>query len=119
MRIPIFSQFENVNRIKKEKINISNAELATQEAKNLIVTNTLQVINDFKAAKEQYNTTTTALQLNKLSYNLYEEKYRFGQISSLELLNSRDILNNYTSRHIQAKLQLYFQFQIIELLKHY
>lgn len=119
LRIPIFSQFENANRIKKERINISNAELATEEARNLIVTNTLQVINDFKAAKEQYNTTTTALQLNKLSYNLYEEKYKLGQISSMELLNARDIVNNYTSRYIQAKLQLYFQFKIIELLKRY
>lgn len=116
LHVPIFSQLENKNKINKEKINISNAELATQQAKNAIVTNTLQIINDFNSAKETYTANLNAWELNNLSYTLYEEKYKLGQISSLEVLNARDLLNTYTTKYIQAKLQLYFQYQLFQLL---
>jgi outer membrane protein len=119
LNVPLFSQWENRNKVKKEKINIQNARLSTEEAKNAIITNTVQLINEFNFAKEKYGFNSTALELNKLSYSLYEEKYKLGQISSLELLNARDILNSYTARYVQSKLQLYFQFQVIELLRHY
>ncbi|MBA4139248.1 MAG: TolC family protein [Segetibacter sp.] len=119
LRIPIFSQLENASRVKRERINISNAELAIQEAQNTVVTNTLQLVNDFNASRQKYMATLTAWEQNKLSYNLYEEKYRLGQISSVELLAARDILNTSTSGYLQARLQLYFQFQVMELLKRY
>jgi outer membrane protein len=119
LRIPIFSQMENASRVKREKINISNAELAIQDAENTVVTNTLQLVNDFNASKQKYTATLTAWEQNNLSYNLYEEKYRLGQISSVELLAARDILNTSTSGYLQARLQLYFQFQLLELLKRY
>ena len=119
LNVPLFSQWENRNKVKREKINIQNARLSTEEAKNAIITNTVQLINEFNFAKEKYGFNSTALELNKLSYSLYEEKYKLGQISSLELLNARDILNSYTARYVQSKLQLYFQFQVIELLRHY
>lgn len=115
--VPIFSQMENANKVKKEKINISNAGLALQEAKNTIVTNTLQIINEFNGAKQKFAAILSAWEQNKLSYNLYEEKYRLGQISSVELLAARDILNTSTSNYLQAKLQLYFQFQLLQLLQ--
>ncbi|WP_169337646.1 TolC family protein [Segetibacter koreensis] len=117
LSIPIFSQMQNANKVKKEKINISNAELAMQDAKNTIATNTLQIINDFNGAKQKFTAILSAWEENKLSYNLYKEKYRLGQISSVELLAARDILNTSTSKYLQAKLQLFFQYQLLELLK--
>jgi outer membrane protein len=119
LTVPIFSQLQNANKVKKEKINTFNAQLAVQEAKNTVVTNTLQVVNDFNGAKQKYSAILSAWQQNKLSYNLYEEKYRLGQISSVELLAARDILNASTSKYLQAKLQLFFQFQLLELLRSY
>ena len=117
LRIPIFSQLENINRVKKERINISNAELAVRDATNAITTNTLQLINDFNAAKAKYKATLSAFEQNRLSYDLYSERYRLGQISSVELLTAREIFNTSTSKYLQAKLQLFFQFRLIELLK--
>jgi outer membrane protein len=119
LRIPIFSQMENAGRVQKEKINISNAKMARQQTENTIVTNTLQVVNDFNAAKQTYIATLASWQQNTLSHSLYDEKYRLGQISSVEMLASRDILNASSSRYLQARLQLYFQYQIIELLRNF
>lgn len=117
LRIPIFSQMQNSNLIKKEKINISNAQINVQETKNLIETNTLQLINDFNAARQKYTATKLASEQTNLSYSMYEEKYKLGQLSSLELLTSGDLVNTYTSKYVQAKLELFFRFQLLTLLK--
>ena len=117
LRIPIFSKMQNVNQIKKERINVTNAQLNTKETQNLVVTNTLQLINDFKASRLKYMATLTARDLNYLSYSMYEEKYKLGQISSIEVLAARDLLNAASSRFIQAKLEMFFRYQLLELLQ--
>ncbi len=119
LRVPIFSQNENMNRVKKEKINIYNAQLGLQAATNTITSNTLQLVNDFNAAKKKFQATKSAWEQNKLSYDLYTEKYRVGQISSVELLTMQDNLNTSTSSYMQTRLQMLFQYQLLELLKNY
>ena len=117
LSVPIFSQLENANRVKKEKINTFNAQLAIDDAKNTVVTNTLQLIDQFNGAKQKFSAILSAWEQNKLSYELFEEKYKLGQMSSVELLTGRDILNASTSKYLQAKLQLFFQYQLLQLLK--
>jgi outer membrane protein len=117
LHVPIFSQMETANRIKKEKININNAELAKTDAINAITASTLQLINDFNAAKQKYKASFSAWEQNSLSYNMYQEKYRLGQLSSVELITAADILNTSTSKYLQAKLEMFFRFKLLELLK--
>ena len=117
LHVPIFSQLENSNKIKKEKININNAKLNTREAENLIVTNTLQLINDFNSSRQKYIATLSARDQSILSYSMYEERYKVGQISSLEFFTARNTLNAAVSQHVQAKLELFFRYQLLQLLK--
>ncbi|PSR56219.1 hypothetical protein AHMF7605_23295 [Adhaeribacter arboris] len=117
--VPLFSKKEFVNSVKKEKINVSNAQLATKEAENTVISNTLQLINEFNSAKQKYKATLAAWQQNNLSYNLYAEKYKLGQISSVELLTARDILNASAATYLQSKLELFFRYQLLLLLKTY
>ncbi len=117
LRIPIFSKMQNANQIKKERININNARLNTQETQNIIATNTLQLINDFKASRLKYLATLSARDLNVLSYSMYEEKYKLGQISSIEVLIARDLLNVANSQFVQARLEMFFRYQLLQLLQ--
>jgi outer membrane protein len=119
LRIPIFSQMENSNQVKKERINISNAQLSIQEAENTVTTNIMQLVNDFNAAKQKYTATLSSSQQNIYSYSMYEEKYKLGLASSLELLTSKDILNASASNYIQAKLELFFKYKLLELVMNY
>lgn len=119
LRIPIFSQMENSNQVKKERINISNAQLSIQEAENTVTTNIMQLVNDFNAAKQKYTATLSSWQQNIYSYSMYEEKYKLGLASSLELLTSKDILNASASNYIQAKLELFFKYKLLELVMNY
>jgi outer membrane protein len=117
--IPIFSKKEFIHGVKKEKVNLNNAKLATLETENVVVSNTLLLINDFNAAKQKYQATRAAWQLNNLSYHLYREKHRLGQVSAVELFSARDMLNAAASKYIQAKLELLFRHQLLLLLKTY
>jgi outer membrane protein TolC len=56
------------------------------------------------------------LQQQKLSYEIYEEKYRLGQASSMELITAKDFLNTSTAKYLNAKFELIFRHQLIELL---
>ena len=117
LRVPIFSQLQNKSRINKERLSVSNAQLDVQDAKNEIENNTLQVIQTFNSAKMSYAITKRAMEENLLSYEMFEEKYKVGQVSSIELFSARDILNVSNSKFIQAKLQLYFQYQLLQRMK--
>lgn len=117
LRIPIFSQMQNIGFVKKAKIDINTAQLNLQEAENIIVKNTLQLINDFNSSRQKYLATLSARDQNVLSYSMYEEKYKLGQLSSLELLTARNLLNTANSHHLQAKLELFFNYQLLLLLK--
>jgi outer membrane protein len=117
LRIPIFSQLQNSNRIRREKMNVTNAEINRQEAENTIVKNTMQLLNDFNFARQRYIATLQARDHSVLSFSMYEEKHRLGQISSMEILSAHDNLNSAVSQYLQAKLELYFKYQLLLLLK--
>jgi outer membrane protein len=116
IHVPIFSQRMLANRVKKEKINLSNAELANTEAMNEVYTNILTLINSFNAAKQSYKASLASLEQSTLSYNMYEEKYRLGLANSLELITAKDILSSADDQFLQSKLNLFLQYQLFVLL---
>ncbi len=116
VQIPIFNRYQGRFAIEREKINLSNAKLATQQIENDIVQNTQQLVNDFIAAQKKYSLQTEALQQNMLAYDAYEERHKLGYISSLELIIAKDQLYAQQVRTIQAKYDLYFRYKLIELL---
>jgi outer membrane protein len=117
LQIPLFSQSNLSTRVRKEAISIENAGYARTETENQVITNSLQLLNDFYASKENYKSSLIAWQNNQLSYAIYEEKYRLGQVNSLELITAKDILNNATSKYLNAKFDMIFRHQLLELLR--
>lgn len=117
LQIPLFSRSDFSTRIRKETINIENAGYVLTETENQVITNSLQLLNDFYASKENYRSSLIAWQNNQLSYAIYEEKYRLGQVNSLELITAKDILNNATSKYLNAKFDMIFRHQLLELLR--
>ena len=76
----------------------------------------MQLINDFNAAKQKYIATLSAWQQNELSYDIITEKYKLGMLSSLELITSKDLLYSSLSKHLQARIDLFFKYKLIQLL---
>ena len=112
VQVPIFNRYQNKFVIEKEKINLSNARLATQQVENDVVKNTQQLVNDFITAQKKYLLQTEALQQNVLAYEAFEERHKLGYISSLELIIAKDQLYAQQVRTIQAKYDLYFRYKL-------
>lgn len=117
LHIPVFSRTESIQRIRKQKLITENMHTVFRETENDVIRQSLQFVNDYNAAGQQYAATSAALELNALSFSMYEERYRLGQVSSVELVAARDMLNRARSAHLQAKMDLYFKHQLLELLK--
>jgi outer membrane protein len=118
VQVPIFSKFQNSIAIEKVKINIQNAELALKETENDIKKNAEQLVNDFIVAKQKYQLQADALEQSKLSYNAFEEKHKFGLVSSIELITAKDQLYGQQAKYLQAKYEVYFKYTLLKLLMH-
>lgn len=82
-----------------------------------MVNHSLQLINDFNFARQKYRATFSAWHQNNLLYSPYEEKYKLGQANALELITAKDILNSSNSKYLQAKFELFFQYQLLKILE--
>ena len=116
LQTPIFNNYQNRAIAEKEKINFANAGLVNKEAENEVIKNTQQLLADFIAAKQEYLLQTESLQQAGLSYEGYEEKYKLGYISSLDLTVAKDRLYAQQANCTQAKYKLYFKYKLIQLL---
>ncbi len=116
VQVPLFNRYQNRFAIGKEKINLYNAKLTSQQTENDVVQNTQQLLNDFISAKQKYLLEEESLQQAALSYKSFEERYKLGYISSLELIFAKDALHTQQTRTMQAKYNLYFKYKLIELL---
>lgn len=116
VEIPLFNKYQTNFAIEKEKINLSSAKLATQQIENDIEKNTQQLLNDFITAKQQYLLQTESLQQGYLAYESFEERHKLGYISSLELILAKDQLYAQQLKTAEAKYNLYFKYQLIEML---
>ncbi|MBE7170788.1 MAG: TolC family protein [Williamsia sp.] len=117
LHVPVFSRGETINRIRKQKLLTEGAHAALQETEQELTRQSLQFVNDYNAARQQYKATAASLELTGLSYSMYEEKSRLGQVSSLELVAAKDVLNTARSAYLQTKIELYFKYQLLQLLK--
>lgn len=116
LQIPIFNNYQNKALVEKEKINFANAKLINKEAENEVVKNTQQLLADFIAAKQEYLLQSESLQEAELSYESFEEKYKLGYISSLDLTVAKDRLYAQQASCTQARYKLYFKYKLIRLL---
>ena len=116
VEIPLFNRYQNRFVVAKEKINLSNAKLETQQIENDVIKNTQQLLNDFISAQKEYLLQTESLQQGELAYEAFEEKHKLGYISSLELVLAKDQLYAQQTKTIQAKYNLYFKYKLLELL---
>ncbi len=116
LEVPLFNKYQNRFAIEKEKINLSNAKLATQQIENDIAKNAQQLLNDFISAKQKYLLQNESLQQGQLAYEAFEERHKLGYISSLELILAKDQFYTQQVKTIQAKYNLYFKYKLIEEL---
>ncbi|HEX5155376.1 MAG TPA: TolC family protein [Parafilimonas sp.] len=116
LEVPLFQQMKTNTLIKKEKINLDNANLSLQRTEISLRNNVQQMVNDFYAAKKRYEVQYEALQQGMHSYEVYEEKHKLGMANALELISIKDYLNELQSKYLDAKYSLFISAKLIDVL---
>lgn len=116
VEIPLFNRNQNRIAIEKEKINLTNAKLTEQQTEKDVTKDVLNLLNNFISSQKEYLLQTEALQQGELAYKSFEERYKLGYISSLELILAKDQLYGQQVKTTQAKYNMYFNYKLIQLL---
>ncbi|MFD2148763.1 TolC family protein [Mucilaginibacter antarcticus] len=82
IRIPIFNQFNTRTNVRKAELNLQNAQLSTQIAKNNLSKTIIQAVFDLQSAEKQYQSATQTFEANKDALNVTKQRYDVGLVNS-------------------------------------
>jgi len=112
--IPIYQKKTVSNNIAKAKISINNSELNLIDTKNSLRKAIEQAVVDASSAYETYNARTEQLNAENASYNVAEEKFNQGMMSTVDYLIRKNALFNTEIEHNRSQYNLLLQNKIVD-----
>src|SRR5690606_24798716 len=102
--IPIFSGNRNRDKIKQARLDIQEAELKLESAKQQIALSGKVSKNNLRSAYELYQSSLIQLEAAETYQRLIERGYKAGTNSYIETIDAR---NQLTSARIDANIRQY------------
>lgn len=107
--IPIFDRFLTRNEIAKARIEKRNEQLTLKENKLLVGLQVAEAIQDFQKTQKQIDVVESKLTYASQALKSYEERYRVGASTLVELIQARTQYMTAVFDQIQAKYDLVTQ----------
>jgi len=117
LSIPIFNGFQTKTSIDNSKINVLNNQYNLQLAENQLYKDIQQQYYDVLAATKKYYAAKKAVDANKLSFELKQEKFNVGLINSVDYNIAKNNLFKAKSDFLQAKYEYLFKSKILDFYK--
>lgn len=114
LSIPIFNGYAARSTVRRAKINLSNAEVNEQIAKNNLNKVVNQAVYDLKAADRRYYSAQSAFESSKEAFNVIQQRYDVGLVNSLDYNQAQTNLNKAQFDVIQARYDLIFRSKVID-----
>jgi len=114
LSIPIFNGFGARSSVRKAKINLHNAEVNEQIAKNNLNKVINQAVYDLRAAERRFYSAESAFASSREAFNVIEQRYDVGLVNSLDYNQSQTNLNKAEFDLIQARYDLIFRSKVID-----
>ena len=112
--LPIFNQFQNRFKIKENKLNYQKSLNDTDIEKNRLSKVFIQAINDANASFSKYESSLSALEFSRKSYEADLLKLELGKISTNEFLNTKNNFINDQAELIRSKYELMFNQALVK-----
>ncbi|WP_438965092.1 TolC family protein [Flavobacterium sp.] len=113
LSIPLFSQFQNHFKVKENKLNYKQAFIDTEIERNRLSKVVIQALNDANASFSKYESSLSALEYSKKSYEADVLKLELGKISTNEFINTKNIFINNQAELIRSKYELMFNQSLV------
>lgn len=115
LQIPIFNGLATRNNVKRNKINIQNANFQKQQAELDLEANVYQAFTDANGALKTYQASIAAEEAQQLAFNFSKERFEVGIINSFEFSQALSRFENAKSETIRSKYDYIFKLKLLEL----
>jgi len=114
LQIPIFNSFQTKNRIKLAKINLSNTQLESDNAKLQLKQNIEQAYLNMTSSFDRYKVLTDQVVNFEESFRAAEIRFTNGVIISAEYLISKNNLDRAKINLAQARYEYIFRIKLLD-----
>lgn len=117
LNIPIFNRFFTRNQVRKARIQQTTLNWQLEDAKKALYKEIQQAYYNAVNAESKFESSRTADEAAKASFNLMKEKYANGKATSTEFNEARTNWLKAVSDRIQAKYDYLFRTKILDFYK--
>jgi len=117
LSIPIYSNRQVKNNIKKQEITLKNTLLDEQSVKNDLRKEIEQASIDVENAIAKYGATKEQVSSSMASYENAKAKYENGMMNMSELIHELNSFTKAQSENIQARYELIYNLKILDYYK--
>ena len=115
MSVPIYSRGSTRATVKKSKIALEQAQLDYEQARLEVRQNVVQAYRDVVSAYNAYKVSQVREEAYSKSFNAYNMQYRYGSITTVELLQQQNNYLNVLNSYIQNKYSLVMKRKILDV----
>lgn len=117
LQVPIFNRFQVRSNIKLAKINLQNAQLASEDEKAVLKQNIDQAYLNMNAAFDKYTILQTQVNDFDESFRVAEIRFMDGVINSPEYLIAKNNLETARISMITSKYDYSFRVAVLDYYK--
>ena len=114
LSVPIFNRFSVRNQVRSARVNISNQQLALDNAKKTLYKEIQTAYLNATSAQEKYRASGRAVTATSESFKYAQERYEVGKSSVFEFNEARTRWLQSQSEQIQAKYDYIFRTKILD-----
>ena len=114
LNIPIFNNWNRMNRIQTAKINLKNAELGLENTKLQIIQEVNQAYSDYISYMKELESTQKALVAAEKTYETQQERYQVGAGTLIELSDANAQYVQAQANRAQAVFNFIFQKKLLD-----
>ena len=117
LNVPLFNRLSTRNQTRQARIQQTTLNWQLEEAKKSLYKEIQVAYYNALGAESRYQSSYTAEESAKVSFNLMKEKYTYGKATATAYNESRTNWMKMVSDHIQAKYDYLFRTKILDFYK--
>ena len=115
VNIPIFSRGSNKANLKKSRISLEQAQLDYEQTQLNVRQTVVQAYRNVISAYNAYKVSEVRENAYSKSFDAYNMQYRYGKITTVELLQQQNNYLNVLNSYIQNKYSLLMKRKILDV----
>ncbi len=115
LNIPIYSQWNARNNVKIKNLQVQQAEFSLQNTKNEVTQEIESYHLDLRKAYNNYQLSDMQQQAYYANYLAYNQKFQYGTITAVDLLQQQTNYLNILSNYMQNKYNYLMQVKVLDV----